>query len=159
LQSISIIITLLYLYVINLYPIYSKNEKDIISYFLLFFVGFFILATLLKSSIGYSMYNRGLFTRFSAVFMILFGLFFLSTLLGFNAAEDLIQEKGKLFEIQLSMKDKMENQLQNKTFIFVMQYNNNYYVMEKNQTTFKTPIIYIIPIEQIEYAKVYRVEK
>jgi hypothetical protein len=73
------------------------------------------------------------------------------------AADNLIQGKGGHLDIQLFMKDKTDTQFQNKTFTFVMQLENRYYVLEKNETVPAHPKLYIIPIDQVAMATVHRV--
>lgn len=85
-------------------------------------------------------------------------LFMSASLLGHRAAENLIQGKNGSFEIQFFPKDNMDNQLQNKTLIFIMLKDNKYYVLEKNESNTKYPELYIIQEDQVKIAKLHKIQ-
>ncbi len=74
--------------------------------------------------------------------------------LGDMEARDLIKGKVDRQEIQVVLKDKMNTQLQDKTFIFVMLQDNKYYILDKNETALQYPKLYIVPIDEVEMATV-----
>jgi hypothetical protein len=77
--------------------------------------------------------------------------------LGINSAENLIKGSESNQEIRVEFKEKTD--LSNKTFILITQSNNNYYLVERNQSAPKTEELHIIPNDQIKRISIKNNEK
>lgn len=117
----------------------------------------FTILTIKKLSMAYFLYESSLSLKILFLLIVISGCFFLANLAGDNDAKKLIQGEG--YEIQLSLKDKTDTLLLNKTLMLVMQHDDKYYVVEKNESAQRSPQVYIIPSDQIEIATVRKVNR
>lgn len=117
-----------------------------------------IRMTVQKKSFAYNFYKGDWNLRFMVLLIVLFGIIMFADYNGNNNAETLIEGSGKnSLEIQLMLKDNNSIQFQNKTLILIMLKNNNYYIVEKNETTPKDPKLYIIPSDKIDMAMISKI--
>ncbi|MCZ7403175.1 MAG: hypothetical protein O8C61_13210 [Candidatus Methanoperedens sp.] len=154
----------LFLFVAAILTIYEgksiiNDETFLFIYIILIIVCIliFVIMSYMKISFAYNLFKSPLSFKLSFLIFCLSLLIILSSILGDSAAENLIQVKGDQLEIQFFLKDNTDTQFQNKTFKFVMQLEDRYYVLEKNDTVHDYPKLYIIPTDQVAMATVHRV--
>lgn len=143
---------------IIVYNLFVKNYliKSIITISFVLAILYYIYLSYQKYSSAYSLYlgNTNLF-----LFLILItgSFIMIADVVGNHNAEQLIQGKSGS-EIQLLLEDNTMNlQLQNKTLILVMLYDNKYFVIEKNESITVDPKLYIIQNDKIKMAIIYKV--
>lgn len=117
----------------------------------------FIYKIYKNESEAYEIYQSSWFTKLTYLIALILALYIIAGFIGNHDAENLIQGQDNTLEVQLSLKDKADTQFQNKTFIFVMQLDNSYYIIEKNETIPEYPKLYIIPTDQVAVATIHRV--
>ena len=152
--------SLLYIFIIIgiCYHWEFKNYLSIGMY--LIFLILTIRITIQKRSFAYDFYKGDWNLRFIVILVVLFGILMFADFNGNNDAENLIKGSGKdSLEIQLMLKDNNNIQFQNKTLILIMLQNNNYYIVEKNETAPKNPKLYIIPSDQVDMAILSKINK
>ncbi|MCK5644111.1 MAG: hypothetical protein KAJ19_25150 [Gammaproteobacteria bacterium] len=136
----------------------SKNYLSIGMYII--FLILTIQMTIQKRSFAYDFYKGDWNLRFLVIIIVLFGILMFANFSGNSDAEELIKGSSKnSLEIQLMLKDNNNTQFQNETLILIMLQNNNYYIMEKDETAPKNPKLYIIPSNQVEMAIISKVNK
>lgn len=128
---------------------------SIFTFLILLWILVIIYLSYKKWSFSHSYHSGNFYLKFCIIFIILSGILNLAMFLGDTQATNLIQGNVDRLEIQLFLKDKMNTQLQDKTFIFIMLQDNKYYIIDKNQTSSKYSKLYIIPTDEVEMATVY----
>lgn len=135
------------------------NDDIYMKYFFLgvalILVLFLIYISCQKESMAYFVHESGFILKIGLMLIIIGGLFSLSAFLGDHNANNFIHGKDDRLEIQLSLKDKMNTQLHDKTFILIMLQDNKYYISEINKNVSEYPILYIIPTDEVEMATVH----
>lgn len=89
------------------------------------------------------------------LFIIIFSIHDIPSIMGINAAEDLIRGEGSYSEVQLYLKDQNIS-LSNKTLIFITQCNGNYYLVEKSNPVPKTAKMYIVSEKEVKMLLIER---
>ena len=91
------------------------------------------------------------------LFILLLYTLLLSNSLGCNDAMNFIKgDNPDAFHIELSLKDKNSIEFQNKTLLLAMIHNNEYYIIEENETSNGYPKLYIIASDQIATSTITR---
>ena len=111
-----------------------------------------------KWSLAYFFYSSGLIVRLILIAVFIFFMFWIAGIMGSFDAQRLVA--GDLPGSQIITLDlkELNNNIQNKSFILVLHYNNEYYMVEKNIPVPEYPLMYIIPDDQVKMAIIQRIQ-
>lgn len=157
LQGNVVIIYLFLFYSIAFLNLEISNEiKTPFILFCIIAILYIIYLSYKKISMAYLCFKKNymiLFLFGVIIFIYNLGLFF-----GLSDAENLIHGNNPNI-LEISLKDKTNNQFLNKILVLVMLHDNAYYVIERNATSSNYHKLYIVPIEQVEMVTVIRTQR
>ncbi len=138
------------------YQLFIENSVVRILLQALIFVSivFLILSAHYSHSGAYIIYKSNFNIKIIILIVFIGFLFSLAGDFGTSDARKIIENKDTT-RIQLVLKDKNNTQIQDKELIFVMLYDNKYFVIEKNNSSPKYNRLYIIPNEEVEIATIW----
>ncbi len=142
--------------------VFDKNNSYIGTYGVVSFVFVLFFLTVHASkhhwSLAHFFYSSGLIIRIILTGGFIFFMFWIAGIMGsFDATRLAAGDLPNSQEITLELKEP-NNDLQNRSFILVLHYDDKYYLVEKSIPIPEYPLLYIIPDDQVKMAKVHRIQ-